>query len=231
MNKLAIVFLVLSAVVCSVFSRAIRVTCIGDSITEGGGQCNNGSYTTYLQTILGSGYVVTNAGVSAMTQLKKGQCNGGGDCSYWHTDAWQMALSSSPDIVTIMLGTNDAKAFNWESVQQSEGDYFTLDYVDMIQQLKKTSKRQPKIYLMIPPPLYQPYPFEMNATIINSIFPTLIPDLASVTKSEVIDIYTAIKSWDASEAEKSCDGCHPTDEGQVIIAKTIAAAITGSVTN
>jgi lysophospholipase L1-like esterase len=52
---------------------------------------------------------------------------------YRKTDCWKRALSSSPDIVTIMLGTNDAKQFNWQGVQQNNGDFFALDYVDMIQ--------------------------------------------------------------------------------------------------
>ncbi len=102
-------------------SNPVRVTCIGDSITEGGA-CNlSYSYVNVLQEMLGSGFAVTNAGVSAKTMLKQGQCNGGGDCSYWNTATWPKALASTPDIVTIMLGTNDAKVFNWEGVQQNTG--------------------------------------------------------------------------------------------------------------
>ena len=33
----------------------------------------------------------------------------GGDCAYWDQSTYKMAMTSSPDIVTIMLGTNDAK--------------------------------------------------------------------------------------------------------------------------
>jgi hypothetical protein len=32
-----------------------------------------------------------------------------GNCSYWATPQFQATLDASPDIITIMLGTNDAK--------------------------------------------------------------------------------------------------------------------------
>lgn len=35
-------------------------------------------------------------------------------CSYWDTVEYEVALESKPDIVTIMLGTNDAYEANWD---------------------------------------------------------------------------------------------------------------------
>lgn len=61
---------------------------------------------------------VSNFGNSGKTMLKKGLCfASGGDCSYWNQPTWPAVLASEPDIVTIMLGTNDAKEFNWFGVQ------------------------------------------------------------------------------------------------------------------
>jgi acyl-CoA thioesterase I len=222
-----IVVVIFLCIICN-SQGAVRVTCIGDSITEGGA-CNANGYVPVLQSLLGSDYNVTNAGKSSMTQLKKGLCNDLSPCSYWNTNAWQVALNSEPDIVTIMLGTNDAKYYNWEGIQQSEGDYFTLDYVDMIQQLKKL-KSNPEVFLMIPPPLFQPV-YDMNQTVINNIFPSLMCDLASVMGLTIIDIYSAVKA----EAETGtptneilCDGCHPTAYGNDILAKTMLPYITAS---
>jgi len=204
--------------------NSITITCIGDSITEGGGCDGTPSYTTFLQTLLDETtpeqYEVINAGVSSMTMLKHGLCNGDySDCSYWNTGSgWHKALLSSPDIVTIMLGTNDAKAFNWEGVQQDIGDYYALDYIDMIRILKKLPSR-PKIYAMVPPPLYEPYPYEMNRTIINTIFPTLVRDIARVGEVDIIDIFSSFNE------SMVCDGCHPNYEGTEVIANTIYKAI------
>ena len=112
---LARVFVFATCLAC-VYAHVVRLTCIGDSITEGGG-CHAYSYVDLLGEMLGSGFKVWNAGKSAQTQLKKGLCNGSGTCSYWDTDAWQSALDTKADIVTIMLGTNDAKVFNWEGIR------------------------------------------------------------------------------------------------------------------
>ena len=108
----------------------IRVSCVGDSITIYACASNKTMpYPQQLGRMLGSKYNVSNLGNSGKTMLKKGICGGGGaghfspanlkcggDCSYWDqkgtccgTTGMAGALASTPDIVTIMLGTNDAK--------------------------------------------------------------------------------------------------------------------------
>ncbi len=104
---------------------------------------------------------------------------------------------------------NDAKFYNWEGIQQGTGDYYALDYVDMINRLKKETKAK-EIFVMVPPPLRAPYPFDMNQTVINEIFPVLVRNIADVTGVKVIDIFTAL-----SDKDYSCDGCHPTHDGNV----------------
>ena len=122
-----------------------------------------------------------------------------------------------------MLGTNDAKAFNWEGIQQNTGDYFALDYVDMVKSFRQLSP-PPLVYLMVPPPLYDPYPFEMNATVINEIFPKVIRDIARVVDAPIIDIYSAFQKSHTYK-NLTCDGCHPVPMGNVIIAQTIYETI------
>lgn len=200
-------------------SAVMKVTMIGDSITEGGA-CGTGSYVDILAEMLGSNYKVLNCGVSGMTMMKYGLCGGdttdGSDCSYWHTDAWQKALVSEPNIVVIMLGTNDVKYFNWEGVQQNIGDYYILDYVDMIKQLRKNGADLKRVFVAVPPPLYDPAPYGMNATVMNQIFPTLIRNLANVTDTDVIDVFSAF-----SGAFQMCDNCHPNTEGTQVIAEAM----------
>ena len=75
-----------------------------------------------------------------------------------------MAQESQPDIVTIMLGTNDSKIINWSDESRSQ-IYFN-DYVDMINILRQLPS-QPKIYAMIPPELFSPYPYNMQSDVIN----------------------------------------------------------------
>lgn len=225
----SVIILVLIVLISNIVANEVRVTCIGDSITAGNTSCLSSSYTVNLQTILGNEYIVTNAGKSSMTMLREGLCHDGSSekCSYWDTEEMQIAFSSQPHIVTIMLGTNDGKYFNWEGVQDT-GDYYVLDYIDMIQRLKKLNP-MPKVYVMIPPPIWIDGVFGMSATIINITLPNVLRNMSDVIKSDVdgvIDIHTAIISSNLPSDVLTCDGCHPKKITNQIIAQTIADAIT-----
>ncbi len=178
MKSVAVCFIGLIGFVYHAYGM-ISVICIGDSITAGGG-CLDESYVNLLQQQLGkSGYNFLNAGLSAQTMLKKGLCNDLSQCSYWDTIAWQTALSSQPDIVTIMLGTNDAKYFNWEGIQQNLGDYYALDYADMIRTVRKHAPLA-AVYIIVPHTIYAPYHFDMNSTIFIQVFSAVLIEIATV---------------------------------------------------
>ena len=73
---------------------AVRVACIGNSITDGFGidMSEKYGYPAQLQGILGDGYWVKNFGVSARTMLNKG------DFPYMNEMAWRDALAFKPDV-------------------------------------------------------------------------------------------------------------------------------------
>jgi len=218
-----ITFPVIIATVVITQSAPIRVSCVGDSITAG--CCTSGvpAYPELLQQVLGSGYVVTNYGNSGKTMLKKGICGPppSGDCSYWTTPTYPAAIASTPDVVTIMLGTNDAKNFNWFGVQE-KGDSFEDDYVEMIHNFKALGTK-PKVYVMVPPPLYPPDPYDMNSTVINSIFPVMVPQIAQKGGADgIIDVFTALGGATLSQPGITCDGCHPVQKGCNEIAAIMA---------
>ena len=97
---------------------AIRVACIGNSITDGHGidMATQHGYPALLQKKLGEGYWVKNFGVSGRTMLNKG------DLPYMNETAWRDALAFDPDIVVIKLGTNDSKPQNWEHSAELKQD-------------------------------------------------------------------------------------------------------------
>ena len=89
---------------------ALRVACIGNSITDGFGieMATQIGYPAQLQKLLGNGYYVKNFGVSGRTLLNKG------DLPYQKEKAWRDALAFNADIIIIKLGTNDSKPENWQ---------------------------------------------------------------------------------------------------------------------
>ena len=116
---------------------AVRVACIGNSITFGAGIKNRSrdSYPSVLARMLGDNYWVKNFGVSARTMLNKG------DHPYMNEPAYKNALAFNPNIVVIKLGTNDSKSFNWKYKAD-----FMKDAQNMINAFKGLPS-QPKIYL------------------------------------------------------------------------------------
>ena len=84
----------------------IRVACVGDSITQGVFVDSSVRWTTVLQADLGPHYDVENYGVSGTTLIKSG------DSPYWKQPALAQAVAFQPNIVLIMLGTNDSKSQN-----------------------------------------------------------------------------------------------------------------------
>src|SRR6516164_7032395 len=88
----------------------VKVACIGDSITYGSGLSDrqNECYPAVLGLLLGDDYEVRNYGVSGATMLKSG------DHPYWDTSAFSESSNWQPDIVIIMLGTNDSKPWKWQ---------------------------------------------------------------------------------------------------------------------
>src|SRR4051812_50212794 len=81
---------------------ATKVACVGDSITRGVGS-TMGGYPAELGRMLGSGYMVGKFGNSGSTMMKTPTD------SYWVAPEFMQAQDFAPDVVVIMLGTNDAK--------------------------------------------------------------------------------------------------------------------------
>ena len=73
----------------------IRIACVGDSITEVSG------YPSHLQSLLGAQYLVENFGVSGATVLLDSWR------PYMDQPEFQSAKEFQPDIIVIILGTND----------------------------------------------------------------------------------------------------------------------------
>ena len=208
---------------------AIRVACIGNSITEGFGidMCGAYGYPAELQKILGKDYWVKNFGVSSRTMLNKG------DYPYMNELAWQDAQAFKPDVVLIKLGTNDSKPENWqygaEFRQNLEQMILTLR-PDLAQPVGKKAKKvkkaknavpqpvKPKIYLCTPIPAFKPTWNISDAVITNEIIP-IQQEVAKKYGLEVIDLHTLY----ANDGDKMLDdGIHPDGKGAHRLAEIIA---------
>ncbi len=206
---------------------AIRVACIGNSITHGSGidmQELNG-YPAQLQRLLGDGYYVKNYGVGARTMLQKG------DHPYMKEQAWRDAQAFRPDIVVVKLGTNDSKDYNWNAHKQD----FEADMQAMIDTLKPlvpvldkkgrpTKKMQraakPQIFLCSPIKPFRDKWGITDSVIVNEV----IPAIQRVTKKNnltFIDLHPVV----TDPKDMTSDMIHPNDKGAARIAQAVCEAI------
>ena len=119
----------------------IHIACVGDSITYGAGVLGHRrsqSYPAYLQENLGEKYQVLNYGLSGRTLMDEG------DVPYRSEKLYQKSLDAKADIYLLMLGTNDAKDYQWDE------DAYAKEIKDFVETYQ-TAAPQAKIYLMQPP--------------------------------------------------------------------------------
>jgi len=243
---------------------AKHVACIGDSITAVGHASSVAHhYPNQLQDILdsqhGDGtYSVTNLGVCGSTLQKEARK------PWWNTGAHQTLIANKWDVVIVMLGTNDAAPSAqgyWPESNHETCDAATSaslskcnfastykELFDVIKTVGPDAQTPPEVHIMIPPPLMQDGAYNMNQTIINTIYPQLIPLIGAANSdivSGVVDVYTGMggvpaPAWETEMPDKctldsawapckwycdeqSCNPgqCHPNDVGCAKLAQVV----------
>ena len=189
-----------------------KVACVGDSITWGFTILNPAKhgYPAVLQRLLGEEYVVRNFGHNDAAVRY------GADTPYVTKRAFRDSLEWQPDIVILMLGTNDTKPWNWDPV------IFRRDYARLVDTYM-TLPSHPRVIPVAPIRIFRV--FNVPSLILNpdvmeeNIRPT-IRKIADEKGLQCIDLQMLFGS------PRYCrDGIHPQRRGAHMIAETIAKAI------
>ena len=189
-----------------------RVACIGDSITWGFTIMNRRkySYPSVLQEKLGSDYEVRNFGYNDASARFDA------DTPYIKKGVYRESLEWNPDIVLLMLGTNDTKSRNWNP------EIFHKDYLKIVESYQELPSR-PRIVLIAPIriflrmniPLLGVYPHTME----EGVRP-IIREVAAEKSLELIDLKDLF-----SDSTYMMDGVHPQREGAKMLAEAIYKGI------
>ncbi len=178
----------------------IKVVCIGDSITDGAGQLDDGtandsnvhSYPIYLQKLLGFKYYVANYGHGGqrMTSFPSESPNFG------------PSVMTKPDVVIMMFGTNDANQGKYTpdwGTQTARTRYETAASY-MITEFRKINS-EVQIFFMTPPAILPNTTHKQNC----SLAAQYNREFAQANGLPLVDI------WNVSEAEQWVfnDGIHP----------------------
>ena len=190
--------------------RPIRVACLGDSITYGAGveEREKNNYPKALGDYLGNRFEVQNFGRSGATMSRQG------DLPYATTDEMKAADAFHPDIVILMLGTNDTKPQNWKSKKFFESE--TRAMIDHI----RSSRPKPKIWVCLPVPIYGNQWGITAETLDDGVIPALM-EVANDMKAPVIDLNDSL----TGHPEMFPDKIHPNAAGAGMMAKVIFQAI------
>ena len=206
-NKLILLFIFILSFSVYTQNFVPKVACVGNSITEGFGRDNASSWPNQLDTLLGDQYHVRNFGIGGRTLLKNG------DFPYWDETVFEMALEFEPDIVIILLGTNDSKPQNW--VYRDE---FYSDYVDMVNTFRSLDSK-PEIFAGFPPPVFQDGFGITNQIIRDEIIP-LIDSVRTTLKTFHINFYDKMLDMGSMFP----DGIHLDADGYREMSKIAAEA-------
>ena len=188
---------------------AAKIACVGDSITYGYGLTNPSqqSYPAVLQTLVGSKHTVQNFGSSGCTLLRKG------DKPYWSDANFSASDAFKPDVVIVMLGTNDAKPQNWSYKAD-----FAADYNAMITHYRALGAL---VYVAVPPPVYPPGAYSINPDVLSGEVVPQVRQIAASANAPLIDVFAAL----SGKASYFPDTVHPNADGSQLIAQTVAAAL------
>lgn len=196
----------------------IRVACVGDSLTYGHSVYNwtKDNYPVQLGNALGEKYCVNNYGYSGRTATKTG------DRPYVNEKLYRQSLDFQPNIVVIMLGSNDTKIKNWKGKE-----VYVRDYTEIIQSYLALESVK-KVCIMSPPPVFLhkgKAPYGIDIELVATVIHDVAKELAEKMNLNYIDLYEVFRD----KGDLFVDGAHPDKEGAKIIAATVYDSIAVSV--
>lgn len=188
----------------------IRVACLGDSITYGVGAGPGWAYPDQLDRMLGGDWDVRNFGHSGASIAK------GDKHTIWNQKEYKQALEFHPDVVVIMLGTNDTKPENWAKKNE-----FPKLYKELVVSFQKLSSK-PRVFCCTAPYVAKKGAFGINEAGVVEQMP-MIKEVATNWGAGLIDVHGATLNHD----EVFKDNVHPSQAGATMIASAVYQSLTG----
>lgn len=188
----------------------VRVACVGDSITYGT-LVFGWPFKTYPETLgkkLGDGYTVNNYGYPGACAQEDS------DKPYKSLAVYKKSKEFLPNIVIMMLGTNDTREVNRKGIE-----FYKRDYSLLIDEYLNLSSL-PTVILMAPPPAW-PFLGKVGYHIGASMLENEIHETVLAIGEEkgliVIDLWATFNG----KKDLFTDGVHPTASGAEVLAETV----------
>ena len=192
------------------------VACIGDSITYGYGlgSPETKSWPSLLREMLGGECQVVNLGVSGTTLSDTGEY------PYRRTGNIEVAKELQPDVLFIMLGSNDVLSGRWDS------EAYRAQLESLAEEMT-ASCPQARIVLMTPPCTFYGSIDAAYGEFADEAFGqdvrTAVRDVAAQNNAVFVDLFELTQG----HPEWFPDCLHPNEAGHQAMAEHIYAAVFG----
>lgn len=190
-----------------------KIAFVGDSITYGANltDIETECFASIIKEKVGADYEVMNFGKSAKCALSTSLQ------PYTDTEEYKASIEFEPDILFIMLGTNDIKNENWDEGK----DNFEKDYLALIDSYRK-AKPDLKVYVGIPPRIFKENVYGTRSPeILEKEGIPAIYNVAVEAGAMTIDFFEPTKE----NPEYFPDFLHPNAEGHKVFADIIYNAM------
>lgn len=198
-----------------------KIACIGDSLTYGHAWPEE-AWPVYLGERLGESFTVGNFGKNGASICGY---NPTGYLKYTKQPQYTASLEFDPDILVIMLGTNDAK--NWPPAEPEFIDTYTQLIISYY-----TRNPNVKILLVSAPPTMEDNPFDLPNDVIRDSVVPMQRELAEMLDLPLLDLSAIMhelpEGYDhllRTDADAVFDGVHFSVEGAKFVAELVAEAI------
>lgn len=190
-----------------------RVACIGDSLTWGFTLVDpwRENYPALLQELLGADFTVRNFGFNGASVRADSYT------SYAETSAFRSSLTWEPDIVLMMLGSNDCVPQEWDPVA------FRRDYERIVASYRGLPS-QPRLILIAPIRMFRVMGFtfmDLSPETLEQGVRPAIKAIAADHGLEFVDLRDVIP-----DSRYCYDGVHPQAEGTRLVAEAIFERVT-----
>lgn len=188
----------------------IIVAAVGDSNTYGAGVILRGrgrwSYPAQLGRMLGGRYQVLNYGLNRRTLQRDG------DWPYTANRFAEASIDARPDIVLLMLGTNDARGDNWNA------DAYEAELADFA--LRFAAAGASTVYLLTPPIAF-PNRRGVSARIVAEEIAPIVRRVSQKLGLSLIDVFRVTERAVTGHR----DGIHLDAAASRLVASTVADVI------
>lgn len=203
-------------------SDTVKIACIGDEIVYGStaSDVSKTSYPAELQQMLNSRFgkgkfKVSNYATTSQSYVADFERADAGSNRYQYTDQYRKMRKDKPDVVIMMLGTNDVAYLT----DGERCDEYKKAYVDLIKDIK-TMSSTPLVFVCTPIVRYTAY----STSVAMEVLRNATVKAANEANAYVIDTYNITKEY-FSSALFETDGKHPNDAGYKELAEVVMSGI------